>query len=203
MKNLAILAFTLTTGLSFSAASTAQTMSKDAYKDSESRISAEYKADKDTCDKLSGNAKDVCVEEAKAKEKVAKAELVTRNQNTTKAQYDLRIAQAEAAYAVAKEKCDDKTGNAKDVCIKEAKAAETTAKADAKTFLKTSEANKSLNNEVADDKMKANEKMTDTRRDAVKDKRDAAYGVAKEKCDAYAGDAKDNCLKQAKTRYGK
>ena len=203
MKNIAILAFTLTTGLSFSAASTAQTMSRDVYKDSESRISAEYKADKDTCDKLSGNAKDVCVEEAKAKEKVAKAELEARNQNTTKAQYDLRIAQAEAAYSVAKEKCDDKAGNAKDVCIKEAKATETNAKADAKTFLKTSEANKSLNHEVAEDKMKANEKVTDTRRDAAKDKRDAAYAVAKEKCDAYAGDAKDNCLHQAKTRYGK
>ena len=203
MKNIAIIAFTLTTGLAFSASSMAQTMSKDVYKDTESRISAEYKADKDNCDKLSSNAKDVCIEEAKAKEKIAKAELGARNQNTAKAQYDLRIAQAEAAYAVAKERCDDKAGNAKDVCLKEAKAAETSAKADAKTSLKTSEANKSLNTNVHDEKMKAHEKVTDTRHNAAKDKRDAAYAVAKEKCDAYSGDAKDSCINQAKTRYGK
>lgn len=203
MKNIAIITFTLTTGLAFSAASLAQTMSKDVYKDSESRITAEYKADKDNCDKLSGNAKDVCIEEAKAKEKVAKAELESRNQNTAKARYDLRITQAEAAYAVAKEKCDDKAGNAKDVCLKEAKAAETSAKADAKASLKTSEANQSLGAGIADEKMKAHEKVTDTRHDAAKDKRDAAYAVAKEKCDAYSGDAKDSCINQAKTKYGK
>jgi hypothetical protein len=33
---------------------------------------------------------------------------------------------------VAKEKCDDKAGNEKDVCVKEAKAALVRAKADAK-----------------------------------------------------------------------
>ena len=38
----------------------------------------------------------------------------------------------EADYKVAMEKCDDKAGNLKDVCIKEAKAAMKSAKADAK-----------------------------------------------------------------------
>ena len=42
------------------------------------------------------------------------------------------IAKAEADYRVAKEKCDDSAGNAKDVCLKEAKAAEAAAKAEAK-----------------------------------------------------------------------
>ena len=35
------------------------------------RISAEYKADKAACDKFSGNQKDICVEQAKGKEKVS------------------------------------------------------------------------------------------------------------------------------------
>ena len=54
------------------------------------------------------------------------------------------IAKAEADYSVAKEKCDDKAGNAKEVCIKEAKAAEARAKADAKAKaqMQTSNANK-------------------------------------------------------------
>lgn len=203
MKNLTIFACTLSTGLIFSASGIAQTMSRDMYKDSENRIAATYKADKENCDKLSGNAKDICMEEAKGNEKVAKAELEARSQNTAKTQYDLRIAQAEAAYAVAKEKCDDKAGNAKDVCIKEAKAAEASAKADAKTYLKTSEVSRDLNSNLADENMKANEKITDTQRDAAQDKRDAKYEAAKEKCDAYSGDAKDSCINQAKTRYSK
>jgi hypothetical protein len=34
------------------------------------------------------------------------------------------MAKVDADYAVAKEKCDDFSGNAKDVCVKEAKAAQ-------------------------------------------------------------------------------
>ena len=34
------------------------------------------------------------------------------------------FAKADATYNVAKEKCDDKAGNAKDVCVQEAKAIE-------------------------------------------------------------------------------
>ena len=38
----------------------------------------------------------------------------------------------EATYDVAKEKCDELSGNSKDVCVKEANAALVKAKADAK-----------------------------------------------------------------------
>ena len=44
----------------------------------------------------------------------------------------MSIAKAEAEYAVAKERCDDQAGNAKDVCVKEAKSAQTAAKANAR-----------------------------------------------------------------------
>ena len=50
-------------------------MSHAEYSAKKDQISAEYKADKAACDKLEGNTKDVCVEKAKGKEKVAKAEL--------------------------------------------------------------------------------------------------------------------------------
>ena len=42
-------------------------------------------------------------------------------------QVKVLVAKAESAYAVAKERCDDKSGNAKDVCVKEAKAVESRA----------------------------------------------------------------------------
>src|SRR5665647_1963843 len=63
--------------LSFSAAQ-AVTISKAEYKADKTRISADYKAAKAACAAFAANAKDICVEEAKAKEKVARAEVEYR-----------------------------------------------------------------------------------------------------------------------------
>jgi hypothetical protein len=156
-------------------------MTRDAYNAEKDRIEAEYKTAKEACNKLSGNAEDVCKAEAKGKQRIAEAELDARNQGTVKARADARVARAEADYLVAREKCDDLAGNAKDVCVKEAKAAETKAKADAK----------------------ADRKVADARKDAAESKRDADYRVAVERCDRLAGDAKDTCVKDAKARFGK
>jgi hypothetical protein len=159
----------------------ADTLSKSDYQAGKNRISADYKADKAACDSQSGNAKDVCIEEAKGKEKVARAELEYSYSGSREDQNKVWVAKAEAAYAVAKEKCDDKAGNDKDVCVKEAKAIETKALADAKFDKKVEKADKA-----------ANEATTD-----------ANYKVAIEKCDALAGDAKSSCVANAKARFGK
>ena len=82
---------------------------------------------------------------------------------------------------MAKEKCDDQAGNAKDVCVQEAKAVETKALADAK-----------MGREIGEAKV-----------DASEAKRDADYKVAVEKCDAMAGDPKASCLDAAKLSFGK
>ena len=107
-------------------------MTRDAYKAEKERIEADYKAAKEACNKLSGNAEDVCKAQAKADYRIAEADLDAKNKGTAKARADARIVRAEAQYDVAKEKCDDLAGNAKDVCVKDAKAAELKAKADAK-----------------------------------------------------------------------
>ena len=62
----------------------------------------------------------------------AKADVEAQHKGTAKARADARIAHADADYDVAKEKCDELTGNKKDVCMKDAKAAHAKAKADAK-----------------------------------------------------------------------
>jgi hypothetical protein len=103
-------------------------------------IAADYKAAKTRCEPLAGNAKDICAAEAKGKEKVALAELGAAYKPTSKTHYDARVAKAEADYSVAKEKCDDQAGNARDVCVKEAQALQTAAKADAKASMKTADA---------------------------------------------------------------
>ena len=58
-------------------------------------------------------------------------ELEERYKNSPKARYNVRMARAEAEYDVAKEKCDDRAGPQKDLCLKQAKAEFAREKADA------------------------------------------------------------------------
>jgi hypothetical protein len=187
-----LLALVSATGLCLAGAVPAQTMNKDARDLAYKNAASQYKMDKAACDSLSKNAKDICIEEAKGKEKVAKADADATYEGTPKAREAARDARADAAYEVAKEKCDDLSGNAKDVCVKEAKAAQTRAKADAK-----------VDRVASDTRSASSEKTAEARRDATEEKRDADYKVAIEKCDALSGAPKDACVRDAKMRYGK
>jgi hypothetical protein len=122
MNTLKFTVIALALGFAFSASAMAEGMSKQDYKAGKDKIAVEYKSAKAACSPLSGNPKDICVAEAKGKEKVAKAELEASYKPSDKTHYQALVAKAEADYAVAKEKCDDLAGNAKDVCVKEAKA---------------------------------------------------------------------------------
>lgn len=203
MNKINMTAIAAAIGLVFSAGVMAQSMSKDAYKAAEDLIAAEYTTDKAKCDSLSGNLKDVCIAEAKGKENVAKAELEARNEPTEKNRYKAYIAKAEADYAVANEKCDDKAGNDKDVCVKEAKAVKTRIEADAEAQMKTLDANRAASEKSAEAGMKARKEGSEARQEATTEKVDANYAVAKEKCDSLASGAKERCIDEAKTKYGK
>jgi hypothetical protein len=95
-------------------------MSKADYNTAKSRIGAVYRAERSACDAQMANIKVVCIEQAGAKQTVARAEL---EYGYSADQARLRVAKAEAAYAVAKEKCDDQAGNAKASCLSSAKLA--------------------------------------------------------------------------------
>jgi osmotically-inducible protein OsmY len=139
MNEVSLTSIAAALALAFSAgAMAAQGMSKDDYKAGKDRIAAEYKSAKAACASLTANAKDICVAEAKGKEKVAKAELQAGYKPSDKSRSAIGIAKAEADYAVAKEKCDDKAGNDKKACVKEAKAVVARAKADAKAPMRAS-----------------------------------------------------------------
>lgn len=193
----------LAISLAFSANVMAQNMSKSDYKISKETISTEYTSAKASCASFSGNAKDICVLEAKGKEKIAKADLEANYQPTVKSHYNAKVARAEANYAVAKERCDDLAGNPKDVCIKEAKAAQVTAKADAKLKMKITDENTKAMDITATAISKAETKKTEARTDATTATVDAQYKVALEKCDAYSSTAKKNCTAQAKVDFAK
>jgi hypothetical protein len=162
-------------------AAQAEMISKPDYKAGKTRISEAYKADKVACKTQSGNAKDVCQEEAKGKEKVARAELEYSYTGKEADGNKVNVAKAKAAYKIAKEKCDDLAGSAENVCVQEAKAVEQKALADAKMGKEIGEAKK----------------------DASAEKMEADHKVAREKCDALAGDTKANCVSAANTKFDK
>jgi hypothetical protein len=104
----------------------------------EERIEQQAKADKAKCDGMKDNAKDICMAEAKGKEKVAKAELDHKySKDKVKSEKKVTETKAEAAYEVAKQRCDDQKGEAKDACMKQARVDRDRAKGKAE---KTAEA---------------------------------------------------------------
>lgn len=170
------LASVLVTSAAFSA-----TMTKPEYSDAKKRITADYKVDKAACGKSTANAKDICMEQAKGKEKIARAELEYSYTGKAKDGNKVGVAKADATYAVAKEMCDDKSGQAKTMCRTEAKSAHKKSLADSTMMKKVGEA----------------------KVDATEEKREANYKVAVEKCDSMSGDAKTSCVTTAKATFKK
>ena len=112
-------------------------MARDDYKAARKSIDADYKSARAGCDTMTANAKDVCLAEARGKERIAKAELAPRNKPGERASYNVSVAKAQADYAIAKEKCDDRAGNDRVACVKEARTAQARAKADARGQMPT------------------------------------------------------------------
>ena len=155
--------------------------SKSEYSAERSRADSAYKTEIDGCKSLASNAKDICKLEAKGRLNVAKAEAEYANSGKPADKNKLGKAKIEAVYDVERERCDDMSGNGKDVCVKAAKATRSKSLADLQ-----------LNKDVAA-----------ARTDASATKRDADYKVAAEKCEALAGDAKSACMNAAKAQFGK
>ena len=173
-------ALTLSAMLAFAPAQAAQIGDAD-YKAGKAKIAADFKADKLACKSMTANAKDVCQEEAKAKDKNAMAALEYGHTGKAADEKKMLKVKVDTAYAVAKEKCDDQAGNAKDVCVQQAKADHNKGLAELKLVKEVAAAGK----------------------DATETAREADLKLANEKCDALSGDAKSTCQSAAKARFGK
>jgi hypothetical protein len=163
---------------------------KDEIAREHSRINAAFRLEKQACDNLSSNARDICMAEARGKVKIGKADIDARDKGTPKARQDALVARAEANYEVAKERCDDLAGNLKDVCISDADAQFTKAKADALLERKTAEANASAADTVVAAQLQA-----------ANTKRDADFKAARERCNSLAGSAKNTCINETKSQF--
>ena len=110
---------------------------------------------------------------------MAQAELEAQYKPSPRNTQKVAEARADAAYEVAKEKCDDLKGNEKDVCEKDAKAARVKAKAGRQGGRCAAKPADNPAEKAAD--------VAQARKDANAEKNDANYQAAKERCDAAVG----------------
>ena len=118
---------------SFAAAPTAALNHDPAtYNNVTKKTAADYKTATAKCTVMTGNARTVCTEEAKAARARAEVEAVAQYNNTPKGRVKARTAVADADFSLAKAKCGDLAGADKDACLANATSVHTAAVADAK-----------------------------------------------------------------------
>jgi hypothetical protein len=164
-----------------STATAASTAAKDTYSLARQSADTDYQRAQAQCNALTGVPKNVCAAEAEAVRTRATSSAKVQYKGTRQAHANARIAVANADFAVAQAKCENHTGNKKEVCLKEAAAAKVAIKANAT----------------------ADKKIIAARDEAAEKTRDANYKVALEKCGAYAGATASNCVAAAKARFAK
>ena len=104
-----------------------------AYKSGWTKAAADYKTAKVQCKSQAGNAKKVCLEEAKAARAHAEADNVAEYKNTPGALNKARSDAVNADFGVAKAKCADRSGAERSTCLDDAKSARMTAMAEARS----------------------------------------------------------------------
>jgi len=96
-------------------------MTRTAYRAALDRASSDYNRKRAGCRSLKGNERTVCVAEAKAESTKAQAAAEAAFRNTPRARMDARVTSANADYAVAKARCNDRSGSERRACLKTAK----------------------------------------------------------------------------------
>ena len=84
------------------------------------------------CTPLTGHGRDMCVVDARATDKRARATAEVNYKGTITSKTDSRIADADAELMIARVACGNKAGQEKDVCVMEAKATNVRLVGDAK-----------------------------------------------------------------------
>ncbi len=93
-----------------------------AYYDAKVDIAkAQHELEKEQCDDQKGNAKDVCLKDAKAR-MVTATESAKSSLKSHKAKADAAEEKADAIYAAAVERCDAWSGATKDECVAKVKS---------------------------------------------------------------------------------
>jgi hypothetical protein len=159
----------------------ASTLTREDYDAEKTRIEDAYRAGDARCGVLAGHARDACVQDAKFNEKVALANLEYRFTGTKSDERTYMTVKAEADAAVAKEKCEVRTGSDKAACLKEASSARAKSLPDVKRV----------------------KESPNTGNSAGKHAQGPDYEVALKRCDGFDGENKTACIVSVKAKFGK
>lgn len=119
-------------GISAAVDSPRSLMSPVDYGAAKKAIEGEAHAALAKCRDQENSAKDLCKAEAKADERIRKADLEAQYRGTVSAAADAKLARAKAQYDVARAKCSDQRSEDKISCMRQARAEKAKALSDAK-----------------------------------------------------------------------
>lgn len=109
-------------GISAAVDSPRSLMAPTDYSAARKAIEADAHAAASKCRDLESAARDLCKAEARADERVRKAELEAQYRGTVTAAAEVKLAKAKAEYDVAKARCADHRGEEKVSCLRSARA---------------------------------------------------------------------------------
>ena len=166
-------------------------MTREAHRAQELRIEVEYDSAQARCRQQQGNARDVCMERVRGLRDIQQAELALEFEPTVANAEKVRVAKAQALYAVSLQQCKPLDGSARGVCRKDAKTVLAAAKAEARLQMDVV-AQQMKSDSVVRERTEREEKVADTQ-----------FNAARERCEALPGDGRDMCLQDVRRRFGK
>jgi len=187
MKTLIATLLATAASASFAAPTVGLNHDPATYRNATQKAATEYKQAVEKCDAMKANDKDVCMAEAKLARMKTESAALSKYSNSTISREKARTSMADAEYALAKERCDDKSGADKDECVNNAKSVHTAALADAKAGRAPASGASGAAGATA-----AGGLVTGT------DTRDPAKAAAVDKCAQAGADSKTGCLIETK-----
>lgn len=109
-------------GISAAVDSPRSLMAPSDYNVAKSAIESDVRGAMSRCRDGDGQAREICKAEARADERVRKADLEARYRGTVGAQAEAKIARVKARYEVAKTRCSAEHGEGKLACIRSARS---------------------------------------------------------------------------------
>lgn len=180
----------LTLALISASFASAQSVDNAAYKAAHDNAETTYKAAKKQCNTMKDNAEDICEEEAKVARAQAERDAVAQHKNTGTELQKADRKLVDAKYDLAKEKCDDLSGNAKDSCQAQARSMKADMTAQTGTETRTGVLVDNTRGTVAANAADARDR-TAAAADRMGDRTAAAAANAKEKTSEMAQSARE------------
>jgi hypothetical protein len=183
--------FAWAAGIAFGAPVTAQAqvLADSSYRARQELIATRYASAYSACRRVARPARGVCIAEARAEDRIARAQLAADYRPSAQARFQALVVAADSRYDVAIARCDLAGRGARKTCSFEAEAARGSAIANANLRL-----------EAANARSAASEQSVHDREEGASGTYDARLAGALEQCAAYVDRTRQLCLAQTRKR---